>query len=151
MTGKAYYLEDFCVGQTIRSIAYSVSSEEIIDYARVWDPQPFHTDEEAARASVFGGLTACSSHIFAMFSIISQSWENGGKAQAIAGLGFDALRMVKPVYAGDVLRCLSTTVEVRRSRSKPDRGIVRADCRLVNQHGETVFTLTSTFMIKSRS
>jgi len=133
------YFEDMPVGLVLRSIDYVVAREEVIAFARKWDPQPFHIDEEAARRSVFGGLTACSAHIFSMFSIISQQPLDGSRIVALAGLGFEELQLRKPVYAGDTLYCESTVLDARRSASKPDRGVIAQRAALVNQRGEAAF------------
>ena len=126
-----------------------IPADEIIEFASKWDPQPWHIDEEAAKASFFGGLTACSAHIFSIFCITSPRWQNGRAQQAIASLGFDELRMLKPVYAGDTLRCVTIFDTVRQSRSKPDRGIVIYASELINQNDQVVFSVKcSTLMAR---
>ena len=85
------FLEDYKVGDQFETIRYTLQAQEIIDFALLWDPQDFHTDEESANDSDFGGLTACSSHIFSIFTRICQHWTNGVKQQAIASLGFDVM------------------------------------------------------------
>jgi acyl dehydratase len=147
--GTPFYFDDHVVGDEHAAGSYTVTAQEIIEFARQWDPQPWHIDEAAARASHFGGLTACSAHIFAIFCITSQRWESGVVQQAIAGLGFDEMRMHKPVYAGDTLRCISIIDTARVSRSKPDRGIVTYHTHLVNQAQERVFSIkASTLMAR---
>lgn len=139
--GDPYFFEDYVLGEEHAAGEHTVTHEEIIDFAGKWDPQPFHVDEELAKASVFGGLTACSAHIFAIFCITSQRWQSGVVQQAVAGLGFDEMRMAKPVYAGDTLRCVSTVDELRASNSRPDCGIVVYRTRLLNQRAEEVFSI----------
>lgn len=146
--GAVLYLEDYFAGRRSRSPHYHVRREEIIEFARRWDPQPFHVDEESARASVHGGLIACSAHIFAIFCHLSNGLPE--KTAALAGLGFDEMRLLRPVRPGDVLHLESECVETRRSRSRPDRGVVRSRARLVNQRGEDVFSVISTFLIRAR-
>jgi acyl dehydratase len=147
--GKPLYFDDCVVGDEHAAGSHTVTAAEIIDFARTWDPQPWHVDEAAAQASPFGGLTACSAHIFSIFCITSQRWQSGVVQQAIAGLGFDEMRMHRPVYAGDTLRCFSTIHAARVSASKPDRGIVTYDTRLLNQRDEVVFTIkASTLMAR---
>ena len=92
-------------------------------------------------------LTACSAHIFSIFCITSQRWQSGVVQQAIAGLGFDEMRMHKPVYAGDTLRCVSIVDAVRASASKPDRGIVVYHTQLLNQNNEVVFSIKASTMM----
>jgi acyl dehydratase len=146
------YFDDHVVGETVECGSYRVDAEEIIEFATKWDPQPWHIDREAAKASFFGGLTACSAHIFSIFCITSPQWQNGKVQQAIASLGFDNMRMLKPVYAGDNLRCVTTVDSARLSRSKPDRGIVVYACELLNQHDEPVFSIKcSTLMARDPS
>jgi acyl dehydratase len=146
-TPKPYYLDDHTVSEQILCEDYLFTAEEIIDFAKKWDPQPWHIDEELAKGSFFGGLTACSAHIFSVFCITSQNWKNGHVQQAIASFGFDELRMHKPVYAGDRLRCVTTVDTVRQSRSKPDRGIVIYASSLLNQRDEQVFSVKCTTLM----
>ena len=145
--GKPFYFDDYVVGDVQRGMSYTVDKQEVIDFATKWDPQLWHIDEEAAKASFFGGLTACSAHIFSIFCISSQQWESGVVQQAIASLGFDEMRMHKPVYAGDTLHCTSMAELARLSKSKNDRGIIACRCELVNQKGECVFSILSSYLM----
>jgi acyl dehydratase len=146
---KPFYFDDCVIGAEHAAASHTVSAQEIIEFARTWDPQPWHVDEEVARTSMFGGLTACSAHIFSIFCITSQRWQSGVVQQAIAGLGFDEMRMHRPVYAGDTLHCLSTIHAARVSTSKPDRGIVTYHTQLMNQDDEVVFSIkASTLMAR---
>lgn len=138
---KKFYLEDHVVGEQVDCGSYVVDAPGIIRFAKEWDPQPWHVDEAAAEASFFGGLTACSAHIFSIFCITSPQWQNGAEQQAIASLGFDDMRMLKPVYAGDTLHCVTTFDTVRPSKSNPDRGIVIYASELFNQRNEAVFSI----------
>lgn len=146
-TGQLFYFDDYVVGDVQRGMSYTVEKKEVIDFASKWDPQPWHVDEAAAKASMFGGLTACSAHIFSIFCITSQKWESGVVQQAIASLGFDEIRTHLPVYVGDILQCSSTVEMARLSKSNNDRGIVACRCALVNQKGEVVFSILSTFLM----
>jgi acyl dehydratase len=147
--GKPFYFDDCVVGAEHAAASHAVTADEIIAFASKWDPQPWHIDEAVARASHFAGLTACSAHIFSIFCITSQRWRSGVVQQAIAGLGFDEMRMLKPVYAGDTLRCVSIVDTARVSRSKPDRGIVVYHSHLINQDNEVVFSIkASTLMAR---
>ncbi len=147
--GKPFYFDDCVVGAEHAAASHTVTAQEIIEFAKTWDPQPWHIDEAAARDSHFGGLTACSAHIFSIFCITSQRWQSGVVQQAIAGLGFDEMRMHRPVYAGDTLRCTSIVDAARLSKSKPDRGIVVYQTQLINQHNEVVFSIkASTLMAR---
>lgn len=145
--GKPFYFDDHVVGAEHAAGSCTVTAQEIIEFASKWDPQPWHIDEAAAKASHFGGLTACSAHIFSIFCITSQRWESGVVQQAVAGLGFDEMRMHKPVYAGDKLRCISVIDTARLSRSKPDQGIVIYHTHLVNQRDERVFSVKASSLM----
>ncbi|MDE0951169.1 MAG: MaoC family dehydratase N-terminal domain-containing protein [Halioglobus sp.] len=144
---KKYFLDDHKVGEVIQCGTYEVSREEVIEFASKWDPQPWHIDEEAAKASFFGGLTACSAHIFSIFSIISPQWQNGVVIQALAALGFDNMRVHKPIYAGDTIRCVTRIDSARPSSSKPDRGIVVYASELFNQEDAVVFSITAATLV----
>ena len=147
LQGKPFYFDDCVVGAEHPGASHKVSAREIIEFARKWDPQPWHIDEEVAKASHFGGLTACSAHIFSIFCITSQRWQSGVVQQAIAGLGFDEMRMHQPVYAEDTLRCVSIVDAARASVSKPDRGIVVYHTHVLNQNNEVVFSIKASTMM----
>lgn len=139
--GKPLYFDDLVLSEEHAAGVHEVTAHEIISFASQWDPQPFHTDEAAAADSFFGGLTACSAHIFSVFSITSQRWQSGVVQMAVAGLGFDQMRMHKPVYAGDTLHCFSIVAELRESGSRPECGIVTYLTELRNQSDEVVFSI----------
>jgi acyl dehydratase len=144
---RRWYFEDHVVGASVDCGGYEVSAEEIIEFASKWDPQPWHIDEVAANQSFFGGLTACSAHIFSMYCITSPQWQNGAEQQVIASLGFDDMRMLKPVYAGDALHCVTTVDSARLSESKPDCGIVIYSSVLLNQGDEPVFSIKCSTLV----
>lgn len=144
------YFDDLVLGEEHAAGTYEVTRDAIVDFATEWDPQPFHVDEEAAKASLFGGLTACSAHIFAIFCITSQRWQSGVVQMAVAGLGFDEMRMHRPVFAGDTLSCFSIVHALRDSGSRPECGIVTYRTELRNQSGETVFSVLATSMMARR-
>jgi acyl dehydratase len=143
------YFEDVEVGKKrSKSVTYQVHKEEIIEFASHWDQRSFHLDEKAAVSSVFGGLVACSAHIF---SILSWFATHGSKRTAsMAALGFDELRMRHPVRPNDTLSCTFTCLEKHESRSKQDRGIVRTLASLSNQLGIEVFSAVITTMVAKR-
>lgn len=143
------YFEDIEVGQKrLKSVTYRVKKEEIIAFARHWDPRSFHLDEAAAVSSVFGGLVACSAHIF---SILSWFATHGNRRTAsMAALGFDELRMRHPVRPDDTLSCEFTCIEKNESRTKHDRGIVRTLASLSNQKNIEVFSAVVTAMVAKR-
>lgn len=147
LKGSPYFFQDYNEGDEHPAGTHQVGKEEIIAFAKTWDPQPFHIDEVAASQSVFKGLTACSAHIFSIFCITSQQWQSGVVQQAVAGLGFDEMRMLKPVYAGDTLRCVSVIDSLRLSNSMPDCGIVGYLTTLTNQRDERVFSIKAASLI----
>ena len=143
------YFEDIEAGQKwVKSITYQVKKEEIIEFARHWDPRYFHIDEIAAVSSVFGGLVACSAHIFSILSWFGTHGER--RTASMAALGFDELHMRHPVRPGDTLSCTFTYLEKRESRSKQDRGIIRTSASLANQHNIEVFSAVITAMVAKR-
>jgi acyl dehydratase len=135
------YFEDLQIGETTRFGRYEVTRDEILDYARQFDPQPFHLDEEAARASIFGGLIASGWHTGAMF--IRMVCDGMVPEAATSGaIGFDNLKWLKPVRPGDVLSVESVVREKVESR-RSDRGTVKIESRVSNQRGEVVMSLVS--------
>lgn len=143
------YFEDIQVGQKIfKSITYKVEKEEIIEFARRWDTRYFHVDEKAAESSVFGGLVACSAHIFSILSWFGTHGER--RTASMAALGFDEVHMRRPVRPGDSLSCCFTYLEKRESKSKPDRGIVRTSASLSNQQNVEVFSAVVLSMVAKR-
>jgi acyl dehydratase len=134
------YFEDFPAGDVRESAPRRLTREEIIAFASQFDPQPFHTDDEAARRSVFGGLLASGWHTTAI--LMRLMWETFLKdAASLGSPGVDEVRWLRPVRPGDTLRARFTVVEAVPSRSKPDRGVVRSFTEVLNQHGEIVMTV----------
>src|SRR6476661_6044851 len=114
------YFEEAEVGKLRTAGPYLVSRNEIIEFAKKYDPQPFHINEEAAARSVFAGLTASSAHTFSiLISLLSKTQS----VRVLAGLGWDELRLPTPVRPGDALDVELTVLEKRDSKSKSDRGI----------------------------
>ena len=136
------YWEDFKPGQVIELGSRTIDKDGILAFAREFDPQPFHTDEEAARHTVFGGLIASGWHT----GSLSMRLFYDGLIKDVVSLGspgFDELRWVKPVRPGDTLSARFTVLECVASRSKPDRGVIRALLETRNQHGEVVMSITA--------
>jgi acyl dehydratase len=144
------YFEDVEIGKKrTKSVTYQVNKEEIIEFARHWDPRSFHIDEVAAVSSVFGGLVACSAHIFSILSWFATHGQS--RTASIAALGFDKLRMHHPVRPSDTLSCRFECLEKRESHSKQDRGIVRTLATISNQQNIEVFSAIVTTMVAKRS
>jgi len=133
------YFDDFAVGDTYELGSTTVDEESIITFAKQFDPQPFHLDEEAAKTTIYGGLIASGWHTG---SITMRLLYDGlvKDTVSLGSPGVDELRWVKPVRPGDTLSARVTVLECIPSRSKPDRGIVRSAVELRNQHGEVVVT-----------
>jgi acyl dehydratase len=144
------YLDDLRPGQTFALGRRSVPREEIVEFARAWDPQPFHLDEEAAKASIYGQLIASGWHTACIFMRL---FADGllHRTAAIGSPGLDELRWLKPVYAGDSLDARVEILEVRPSRSRPDRGAARIRCVVSNQRGDEVLTMIATVMFLRRA
>jgi acyl dehydratase len=136
------YFDDFRPGDVIELGSRTVTRDEIIAFAREFDPQPFHLDEDAARRSVYGGLLASGWHTAAMaMRLLDDAVVND--TVSMGSPGVDELRWPRPVRPGDTLSARFTVLECRPSRSKPDRGIVRSLVEVRNQHGEIVMTSRS--------
>jgi acyl dehydratase len=142
------YFEDAQVGTTCKAGPRLVSKEEIIQFAKQYDPVPRHIDEEAAARSIFGGLTACSANTFSIFILLTTRLEP--RLHVLAGLGWDELRLPNPVRPGDELDLESIVLEKRESKSKSDRGVVRTEIRLRNQKSEIVLQCNSNILVARR-
>ncbi|SOY90484.1 putative dehydratase, MaoC-like domain [Cupriavidus taiwanensis] len=134
------YFEDFEVGSRRELGSYLVTEEEILNFARQYDPQPFHIDKEAAANSIYGGLISsgwmtCS--IMMRLLVLSTT----GKSASMGSPGVDEIRWLKPVYAGDTLTVVLNVLDSRPSESKPDRGVVHTQWEATNQRGELVCTV----------
>jgi acyl dehydratase len=143
------YYEDLEVGSTAATEAtYLVTEEEILEFGRRFDPQPFHTDPEAAAASTFGGLIASTVHILAMHVSLGVKGEHA--TAAIAGLGMTNLLNHGPVRPGDELSHVNEVIDRRPSISRPGVGVVTFRNTLSNQRGEKVFSYENAALIRFR-
>ncbi len=144
------YLEDMQVGTKRSFGAYAVTREEVLEFARKYDPQPFHLSDEAAAKTHFGRLAASGWHTCAMTMAMLVE---DGKAEPYAGLGspgVDELRWLKPVFPGDTLRVEMEIVDVTPSRSKPNLGSFRSAISVFNLADEPVMRMTSIVLILRR-
>jgi len=145
------YFEDVSVGEKIVfQNTYLVREQEIMEVASRWDPQPFHIDKAAAEASMFGGLTASSVHLFAMMVGIGTNDKTVDHLAAVSVLGFDNIRVKHPARPGDVLRVRSEIIALRRSKSRPDCGIVETRNEMFNQDNIVVMFADNAFLVKCR-
>lgn len=144
-----YYWEDFPVGRVREVGGITVSREDIIAFARQFDPQPFHVDEEAARRSMFGGLIASGWHTCALaMRMICDAYLLDTASAGSPGV--ENVRWLKPVRPGDTLRLRLEVIEARPLESKPGLGLVRNRWEMSNQHGETVLRMEGSGMIRRR-
>ena len=116
------YFEELEIGTRSAAGPYLVPKDEIIQFAKQYDPVPRHIDEEAAARSIFGGLTASSAHTFSIFILLTTRLQP--RLHVLAGLGWDELRLPYAVRPGDELDLETTVQKMREFKSKPDRGIV---------------------------
>jgi acyl dehydratase len=143
------YFEDYTPGAAYEYGYVTVAEAEILEFASTFDPQPIHTDLEFAAAGPFGGLIASGWHTAGMMMRMLVDHYLSHVA-SLASPGIDELRWPAPVRPGDSLRLRATIVEARRSRSKPDRGLVRTQAELINQNDEIVLQLTAMNLIRAR-
>jgi acyl dehydratase len=147
-TGLLHY-EDFHAGMTIDLGSYPVTAEEIVSFAKEFDPHPFHLDEEAGRKSLLGGLCASGWHSCAMLMRMLVD----GYLSRTAGLGsngVDEVKWLKPVFAGETLKASVTVVAKRVSSRKPDMGILTMRADVSNGHGERKMEMTAVNLVKVR-
>lgn len=143
------FFEDFEVGNTSQAGSRTVTREEILEFARKYDPQPFHVDEEAARRSPFGGLIASGWHTAALcHSILVEEFLRDDSG-SLGSPGVDELRWLKPVRPGDTLTVGIEVLEVKPSRSKPG-GLVKLRYLMRNQNGDDVMTMIANGYFRRR-
>ncbi|MBI5446389.1 MAG: MaoC family dehydratase [Deltaproteobacteria bacterium] len=142
------YLEDFPVGEVVEFGDYLVTEEEIVSFAKAYDPQSFHTDPVAARTSSFGGLVASGWMTGAI--LIRLMVDHFIPHTALGSPGVDHVRWGRPVRPDDRLRARATVVEARRSRRRPDRGVVVLRQEALNQRGEIVMSMDATILFRCR-
>lgn len=144
------WLEDMAPGQTFRFGTYLVDRDEVIDFARRYDPQPFHIDDAAAEKSIFGRLCASGVHTMAMAQRLQMGGFGEIGLQVLAGLGMDEFRLPRAVFPGDVLHMDVEIKEVRPLRSKADRGVLKYVTSVANDKDEVVLTYLSTMIMARR-
>jgi len=142
-------LDDLAVGEVYELGARSVSRDDIVAFAREWDPQPFHLDEEAARDTPYGGLIASGWHTVCIFMrLFADGLLN--RAVAMGAHGIEELRWQKPVRPGDTLLARAEVLAVQPSRSRPDRGVARMRSVVTNQNGEEVLSFAAAVIFGRR-
>ncbi len=144
-----WYWEDFTTGLSMTFGPKTVAREEVMGFAREFDPQPFHLDEEAGKASLFGGLAASGWHTAGM---VMRMMCDGYilDSSSLGSPGLESLKWLKPVLVGDELRARMTVLGSRPMKSKPHVGLVHHLWEAINQHDEVVMTIESWAMFRRR-
>lgn len=144
------YYEDFTVGESRNLGAYRVTAEEIKSFAREFDPQFFHLDEERAKSSVLGGLSASGWHTC---GIVMRLMVDGylGRSAGMGSPGLDEVKWLKPVYAGETLHGRMTVLTKRQSKSRPEMGLVTMLWEAYAADGESKIEMTGINLIKVRA
>ncbi|CAB1060273.1 Acyl dehydratase [Olavius sp. associated proteobacterium Delta 1] len=148
-TAHDRYLEDFVEGDVHEFGPLAISEDEIVRFGKQFDPQLFHTNPEAAKETVYGGLIASGWHTCALFMRLFVEHCLPGPA-SLGSPGVDELRWLKPVRPGDELTLRITVHKVKPSRSKPDRGVLFSFCEMVNQDSDVVATMMAMNLIRYR-
>ena len=148
MTTRDLYLDDLEVGDVTQGGPIVVEQADVIAFGHAYDPQPMHTDPEAAAEGPFGGLIASGWHVAALLMrefVLARAWGS----TPLVGMGVDELRWLHPVRPGDVLSVRREVVGITRSTTKP-RGMVKSRSQVTNQHGVVVMTMTTLALMPVR-
>src|SRR5262245_23849323 len=151
------YFEDLVVGAPVELGSHTFGRAEIMEFARKYDPQPFHLDDEAARRSLFGSLSASGWHTAAIWlRLLVDNRNREGDFMRFRGErparygpspGFEQLKWIKPVFVGDTVRYTTRIIEKRDSKSRPAVGLLIFQNEGLNQQGELVFSLVSKMFV----
>jgi acyl dehydratase len=141
--------EDLAVGEFRTSAPRTVTQQEIIAFARQWDPQWFHSDADLARGSVFGEVVASGIHVLALWRQMDHAINSD--IDFVCGIGWDELRLKKAIRAGDTIHVTSEIVSLTPSATRTDRGTALTRYAVVNQHGEEAVTFTSINLVYTRA
>lgn len=143
------YLEDLVPGQIYQLGSTTLSEQDIVSFGRLYDPQPFHIDPDAAALSIYGGVIASGWQTVCVFMRL---FVDGllQRAAAMGSPGLDELRWLKPVRPGDRLDARVEVVETKPSRSKPDRGLAKLRCVVADQAGAEVLTFVANVLFQRR-
>lgn len=143
------FLEDLIQGFENQVGGYSLTKEDIISFAKQWDPMPYHIDEHIAESSIFKGLTASSCHIVAICTLLYHRSDN--KIKILAMLGKDELRFPNPARVNDVLCYQSTCESARHSKKNPKQGIAVLKEQIINQDKEVIMSQKVTVLVQSKN
>lgn len=144
------FFEDFTVGEETEFGHYDVTREEVLEFARKYDPQPFHLSDEAAAKTYFGRVSASGWHTAAMTMAVIARFVVADEQAGLGSPGIDELRWLKPVYPGDRLTVRGEILEATPSRSKPHIGTIRTRTIVTNQDDVPVMTYSSIVMFQRR-
>ncbi|TQV86187.1 dehydratase [Exilibacterium tricleocarpae] len=145
--GKTRYWRDIRPGETFETAAITLSTEDILEFAADFDPQPYHLDNGAAAASIFGGLCASGWHVCAVMMRLLTDTFVAARIDLLGSSGVGALRWRKPVFAGDALSSTITVSECLAPVDKSEFGRIVCAVDVSNQQGDSVITLTTTLLI----
>ena len=144
------YFEDLEIGAQTYFGSYEVTREEVVEFARKYDPQPFHLSDEEAAKTHFGRLAASGWHTGCMSMAVIARYVVGQQQAGLGSPGIDELRWKKPVYPGDTLHVRGRILEKTPSRSRPEMGSFRTQTMVANQDGDVVMTFISIVLIRRR-
>ena len=144
------YWEDMEVGAETTFGSYEVTREEVLEFARRYDPQPFHLSDEEAAKTHFGRIAASGWHTCAMTMAVIARYVVADEQAGLGAPGVDELRWLKPVYPGDTLTVRGRVVDATPSRSKPEIGSIRTQTTVTNQDDVPVMTFTSIVLMRRR-
>jgi acyl dehydratase len=144
------YLDDLKVGAETEFGSYDVTREEVLEFARKYDPQPFHLSDEEAAKTHFGRISASGWHTAAMTMAVIARYVVDHRQAGLGSPGIDDLRWKKPVYPGDTLSVRGRITEITPSRSKPEMGSFRTETTVTNQDDQVVMTFTSIVLMRRR-
>lgn len=145
------YFEDLPVGSRFGGCSYAVERDEMIAFARKWDPRDIHLEDAAGRAAGFDGVIATGAYTTAIFTrLIRESRERDGDHVVIAGLGSE-MKLLKPVRPGDLLRYDGEVIAARLSANRPGTGVLDTLGTLTNQRGEVVYEARSQTLVRCRT
>ncbi len=142
------YFDDLAEGEKLDCADVIFTRNDIIEFAKRFDPQPFHTDEDAAKKSSFGGLIASSLHTLA--ACTRSVVEAQGNMAILSGIGMHEVKMFNPVRPGDILSVEARWCELKPSASKPDRGLASIKCKVINQNREAVVDYGYRYLLACR-
>ena len=150
MGARMIYFEDLEIGAETYFGSYEVTREEVLDFARKYDPQPFHLSDEAAAKTHFGRIAASGWHTCAMTMAVIARHVVDDQQAGLGSPGVDELRWLRPVYPGDTLHVRGKIIEKTPSRSKPQIGSFRTETTVTNQDDVPVMRFTSIVLMRRR-